>query len=112
MGKLNEDFLEAIERSKEFDIVVSELSGGIVADFPTWNDFKESLSGDYTDEDGERVALYKKLKPFFRKLGQSKDGAGRYHIWQTGTYRMDFHMEDRDLGGLGMRKRYYRKPID
>ncbi|MDB4506643.1 hypothetical protein N9055_00300 [Akkermansiaceae bacterium] len=111
MSKINKEFFQAIKLCRELGIVVSELSGGVVVDFPTWKDFRDTLSGARTDTDGHRLEIYKILKPFFRKIYRSKDGAGRYHIWQTGTVRMDFADNVPGRESLGARGRYYRKPI-
>jgi hypothetical protein len=80
-----------IELCRVLGFVSSELSGGVVVELPTWNEFKRTLpaEGAHTQIDGFRT-----VTKFFDSRIRMPDIRRRWKVWHTGTVRIDNHVSN------------------
>lgn len=94
----NIEALDIIEKCRRLELVISELSGGVLVYVPLWPEFKAKLDPK-TDESG-RVREFRVICKFFERISNKKvpAGHGRWHIWETGSFRSDGKIiYDKDL---------------
>ena len=85
----NKEALDIIDKCRRLDLVIAKLSGGVLVHIPLWVDFKERLN-PHADE-SVRVRDFRAVCKFFERISNKKapNGHGRWHIWETGSFRSD-----------------------
>jgi len=85
----NKETLDIIDKCRRLDLVIAELSGGVLVHVPLWADFKNKL--DPSADESVRVRDFRSVCSFFERVSNKKAlaGHGRWHIWETGSFRSD-----------------------
>lgn len=85
----NKEALVIIERCRNLGFVISELSGGVLVYVPLWDEFKKKLNP--TSDESNRVREFRFVCKYFEKISNKKSpaGHGRWHLWETGSFRFD-----------------------
>jgi hypothetical protein len=82
----NKEALDIIDKCRRLDLVIEELSGGVLVHVPLWADFKRKL--DPSVDESVRVRDFRSVCNFFERISNKKApaGHGRWFLWETGSF--------------------------
>ncbi len=82
----NKEALEVIQKCRNLELVISELSGGVLVYVPLWDEFTGKLNP--SADERVRVREFRDVCKFFERISNKKSpaGHGRWHLWETGSF--------------------------
>ena len=82
----NEEALEVIQKCRNLELVISELTGGVLVYVPLWYEFKKKLNP--SADERIRVREFRDVCKYFERISNKKSpaGHGRWHLWETGSF--------------------------